>query len=74
MEVIFGLMCFGVVGLVAIAINVFWVWMLVECLMKESSEGNDKIIWALVIVFLTVIGAAIYFFVRRPERIRTLGQ
>jgi hypothetical protein len=74
MELIFGFMCFGVVGLVAIAINVFWVWMLVECLMKESSEGNDKVIWALVIVFLSVLGAAIYFFVRRPERIRTLGQ
>ena len=74
MELIFGFMCFGVIGLVAIAINVFWIWMLVECLMKESSEGNDKVIWALVIVFTTVIGAAIYFFVRRPERIRTLGQ
>ena len=74
MELIFGFMCFGVIGLVVIAINVFWVWMLVECLMKESSEGNDKVIWALVIVFLTVLGAAIYFFVRRPERIRTLGQ
>jgi len=74
MEAIFGLMCFGMIGLVVIAINVFWIWMLVECLMKESSEGNDKIVWALVIFLMPLLGAALYFFIRRPERIRTLGE
>jgi hypothetical protein len=48
--------------------------MLVDCLTKEPSEGNEKIIWVLVIVLLHVIGAAVYYFVRRPERIRQTGQ
>ena len=52
----------------------FWIWMLIDCITKEPSEGNDKLIWILVIVFTGVIGAAIYYFVRRPERIRNFGQ
>lgn len=56
---------FMVFGLCAFA---FWVWMLVDCLKNESSEGNDKIIWILVIILTNWIGALIYFFVRRPER------
>ena len=52
----------------------FWLWMLIECLTKESSQGNDKLIWALVIIFLVpLIGALLYYFVRRPQRIRQSG-
>ena len=52
---------------------VFWVWVLIECLTKEPSEGNDKLIWALVIILTHWIGALIYYLVRRPERIRQIG-
>ena len=52
---------------------VFWVWMLVDCATKESSQGNDKIIWILVIIFTHWLGALIYYLVRRPERKRLLG-
>jgi len=52
----------------------FWLWMLIEFLTKESSPGNDKLIWALVIIFLVpLIGALLYYFVRRPQRIRQSG-
>ena len=54
--------------------TVFWVWMLVDCLMNESSEGNDKIIWAVVILATHLLGAALYYFVRRPVRIEDLGR
>jgi hypothetical protein len=36
--------------------------------MNEPSEGTDKIVWILIILFTHVIGAAIYFLVRRPRR------
>ncbi len=55
--------------LVALA-AIFWIWMLVECLTQESSEGNDKLAWTLVILLANFLGAVIYFFVRRPSRIR----
>ncbi|HRX82190.1 MAG TPA: PLD nuclease N-terminal domain-containing protein [Pirellulaceae bacterium] len=60
--------CLGLVGCV------FWIWMLVDCLTKEPSEGNDKIIWVLVIVLLNWLGALIYFCVRRPQRITKFGK
>ncbi|MBN2292797.1 MAG: PLDc_N domain-containing protein [Pirellulales bacterium] len=42
--------------------------------MNEPSEGNDKVIWALVIVLTGLIGSLLYYFIRRPERIRRYGQ
>ena len=74
MEVLFGGLCVLLsVSLVAGAF-VFWIWMLVDCLKNEPSEGNDKLIWVLVIVFLHFIGAAIYYIVRRPERRERFGR
>ena len=54
--------------------TIFWVWMLVDCATKEPSEGNDKVVWILVIVFTHWVGALIYLLVRRPERIRQHGR
>lgn len=67
---VFWLICFAISCLAF----VFWIWMLIDCLKYESSTGNDKIIWALVIVLLSGIGALVYYFVRRPERIKQFGQ
>lgn len=53
---------------------VFWIWMLIDCLKYEPSEGNDKIIWAVVIILLQALGALLYYIVRRPERIKQTGQ
>ena len=74
MDELFGILCILVAAGLLIAASVFWVWMLIDCLMNEPSEGNDKLIWVLVIMFLHLLGAAIYYFARRPERIRTLGK
>jgi hypothetical protein len=43
--------------------------MLIDCLSNEPSEGNDKIVWSLLIVLLFVLGAVLYLLVRRPQRI-----
>ena len=45
----------------------FPVWMLVDCLNRESSEGNTKLIWILVILFAP-LGSVIYFFARKLSR------
>lgn len=46
----------------------FWIWMLVDCLTNNGLQGNDKIVWVLVILFASFIGALIYFFIGRPKR------
>jgi phospholipase D-like protein len=57
----------------AVTALMFWIWMIVECATKEPSEGNDKIVWIVIIVFAQLIGALIYYFVRRPQRISRYG-
>jgi uncharacterized membrane-anchored protein len=59
---------------IGVAFFLFWIWMVIDCATKEPSEGNDKIIWILVIIFLNWLGALIYFFARRPTRIRMHGR
>ena len=61
-------------GLIGIAGFVLWIWMLVEVLTRETDEGNSRLVWALVIVFTHWIGALVYVFARRRERIRKLGR
>jgi Phospholipase_D-nuclease N-terminal len=54
--------------------SIFWIWMLIDCLTKEPDEGNTKLAWALTIVFLHFIGSSLYYFIRRPERMRKYGR
>jgi len=57
----------------AVTALIFWISMIVECATKEPSQGNDKIVWIVIIVFTQLIGALIYYFVRRPQRIAQYG-
>ena len=50
--------------------SIFWVWSIIDCATKESSEGNDKVIWILVIVLVGWLGSLIYCIARRPKRIQ----
>jgi len=47
---------------------VFWLWMLVDCLVYEKGDKNERLIWVLVVLFAFDIGAIIYFVVRRSRR------
>ena len=69
-----GILFFLVSAVFALAALVFWVWMLIDCATNEPSEGNDKIVWIVIIVFTSWIGGLVYYLVRRPERIRMYGQ
>ena len=44
----------------------FWLWMLIDALTKQS---EDKAVWVLVVFFLNLVGAMIYYFVARKTRI-----
>ena len=60
--------------LVSIVGMALWIWMLIDCITKEPSEGNDKIVWILVIVLVGWLGALIYLLARRPKRMAEYGQ
>lgn len=69
-----GLFMFLVFLVLCVAGTILWIWMIVDCATKEKSEGNSKLIWLLVIVLTSWIGALIYFLARRPQRIQELGK
>ena len=62
---------FGLMYLVSLAL---WVWMLADCFRKETDERNTRLIWIIVIVFTYIIGAFLYYLIRRPKRIQELGR
>jgi hypothetical protein len=54
--------------------TIFWIATLVDCAVNEPSEGNDKLIWIIILIFTHALGALIYRLARRPERIRLYGK
>lgn len=71
MIALFFLLFFVVIGMGG---TILWIWMIVDCATNEPSEGNEKIVWILVIVFTHLLGALIYLLVRRPQRISQFGR
>lgn len=51
----------GLLGLI------FWVWMLIHAIKNRGLSDAERIVWVLVIVFVSFLGALIYFFVGRPK-------
>lgn len=47
----------------AVLFFAFWVWMIVDCVKRTYRNDVEKIVWILVIVFGSWIGAVVYFFV-----------
>lgn len=52
----------------------FWMWILLECVMIEQLTGRDKVGWTIVITTTYCIGALLYLICRRPKRIVKVGQ
>ncbi len=68
------LLLFFPLALLGLVVMAFWIWMLVDCATKESDQGNNKLIWILIIVLTHWIGALLYLLIRRPQRIAELGR
>ena len=66
--------CLPFAGIFVLALTAFWIWMIIDAATKEPAEDPNKIMWVLIVVLLHWLGAAIYYFARRPERIRKYGR
>ena len=53
--------------IIALVASIFWLWMLIDCLTSPMPTG-EKALWAVVIIFLHLLGALIYYFVGRRGR------
>ena len=40
-------------------------------ILKSKFNGNDKIVWVLVVLFFNLIGAILYFIIGRKQKIKS---
>lgn len=66
-----GLILLGLAGGLLV---VFWIWMLIDCAIYETGEGNVKATWILILLIGNWVGALLYLRVRRPRRKAELGR
>lgn len=53
----------------ALAFFAIWLWLLIDCLRRNDYESeNDKLLWAIVIIFAGILGAGIYYFLLKRKR------
>ena len=61
----FGLMIWQIILFVTLF---FWLFCVIDVL-RSSFNGNDKLIWVLVLLFVPVLGPFLYLFIGRNKRI-----
>ena len=50
-------------AILGVLLTVFWIWMLVDCVLNKKLTEGQKVLWMLLMIFTHLIGATIYFFV-----------
>ena len=65
----------------SIAAPVFWLWMLIDSLVREEYEypgatatSNNRLLWALLIAFVQIAAVPYYFIVYRAVRRGTVAR
>jgi len=54
-----------------IALTVFWIFMIIDAAQRKFKKDDEKVIWILILVFLGIIGAVIYYFVIKNKDPKT---
>lgn len=50
--------------------SIFWIIALIDILKSDFRDTNGKITWALVVIFLPVIGSILYFLIGKSQKIQ----
>ena len=62
-----------VLGVLAAAFPLFWIWMLVDSVLRAEHEypgggANDKVVWVLLIALLQIVAVFYFFMVYRKVK------
>ncbi len=63
-----GMELFFLVGVVGF-LFIFPIVALVDVIRSDFRGSNDKIMWVIIILFLNLVGALLYIFIGRKQRI-----
>lgn len=53
-------------SILSLVILVLWVVALID-LLKSNVDTNTKILWAVIIILLPLLGTILYFVIQRPK-------
>jgi hypothetical protein len=53
--------------LIAIPLLLIWVLTLVDLMRRHDLNGSRKVLWALVVLLVPVVGVIVYFIARPPQ-------
>jgi len=54
---------------IILCICFLWVIALVDILRSEF-QGNDKVVWVIIVIFFPFLGSILYFLIGRSKKIR----
>ena len=67
---VFG-MFFGIAEIFIIVLFIFLLPLIALIdILRSKFEGNNKVVWVLVVIFLTIIGAILYFTIGKNQKIK----
>ena len=47
--------------IIGLALLIFWIWAIIDCAKRNFRNDLEKIIWILIIIFTSWVGALVYF-------------
>ena len=61
------MLLFTIAAFVILPALAFWLWMIVDCVLREFADPNTKPLWTLVMLVGWLVGAIIYCVAGRPQ-------
>lgn len=52
-----------------ILVLIITLWALID-IAKSEFSGNNKVVWVLIVLFTNFLGAVLYFFIGRKQKIK----
>jgi len=61
------LICWGICGIIGLALFALWVWMLIDAIQRQEYEfpgstGNSKVLWIVLMVVIGGLASIAYYF------------
>jgi len=54
--------------IIGLLLSIFWIYMLISAAMNPRLGTGEKIAWVLIVLFLHILGAALYYFLAHSRR------
>lgn len=47
-----------------------WLWAIIDLLTSRFKDSTNKLIWAIIIIFLPVLGSILYLLIGRGQKVK----